>query len=88
MTTNRRDFFSRLFGAGATVTALTALAPVLPKEAEAIEVRSDRKYVFAVDRMTAEARERLEQRLTERGLDAILVTRPLEIFELQKEESA
>lgn len=80
---DRRKFFSFL-GMGAGAVSLTALKAIAP-QAEAIEVRRNRQYVFRLPcPVPAEAREAMKRSLAGLGLhNPIIVDRNVEIFELE-----
>jgi hypothetical protein len=83
----RRGFLARLFGAGATVTALQALAPLPSLEfqkAEVAEVRRDRQYIFRLRGYAPpDMMEAAGECLKARGLNVIIVDASVEdIFEV------
>jgi hypothetical protein len=67
---------------------IAQLAPLLPKGAEAIEIRPGCRYILRIRRrLTPEDAERIEHYLRGKQLDCIVISEDVDIFELfpQKE---
>jgi hypothetical protein len=83
MSIGRRGFLTKIFGAGATVTALHAIAPLAFKDLKSVEVRRDRQYIFRLPGLVSQEHlANVAKQLEERGLNAIVIDSNVEIFEL------
>jgi len=79
---DRRKFFSMLgltAGAGVSLSVIRAIAP----EAQAVEIRRDRQYVFRLpQRVSMQELQRLSEALRGQGVNAIVIDSEVEIFEV------
>lgn len=85
---DRRKFFSFLGVGGGAAVSLTALKAIAP-QAEAIEIRRNRQYVFRLPYpLRQETREAMREVLVRAGLhNPILIDGKVEIFELEASDA-
>jgi len=79
---DRRKFSSMLTSAAGVGVTLTALQKIAP-QAQAIEVRRDRQYVFRLpQRMTCESLAHMSEALRAEGIKAVVIDWDVDIFEV------